>query len=86
MEDILEVSVGDIADSDTVLHGIVDRAGLLFNSCLGEGRASPVDSRSLQGRISHHLHPSSIRSRPLVGTPLNQITKWVTPIFTGYMD
>jgi len=34
---------GKVADGDAIFDGIVDGAELLSNSCLGEGRACPVD-------------------------------------------
>jgi len=51
-EDVHEVSVGDITgkvvDDGVVLHGVVGGAQLLSNSCLGEGRVSPVNPRRRQ--------------------------------------
>jgi len=52
VEDIHEVSIGDITDKvagdGPLLHGVVGGAELLSNSCLGEGRASPVNPRRLR--------------------------------------
>ena len=81
-DDIHEVSVGDItgevADDGPLLHGVVGGAKILSNGCLGEGESAQSTWEGCQpgrGRISHHLYPSSIRSKPLARTPLNQIIK-----------
>jgi len=74
-EDIHEISVGDIAskvaEDDAVLDGVVD-GGSFPIAAWAMGESAQLIRRGCKprrGRISHHLYPSSICSRPLVRTP-----------------